>query len=85
MYEYERDDDFYELDFVFGPSGVFFHPALELTISGDYIEDVDDIALYDDEGFPVEVNKYCYEDDDNDIEDIVFFIDHFSEYYFNRR
>jgi hypothetical protein len=79
MYAEQLSDGSYVIDFIFGPSGAFFVPELKLILSDYYVENESDVGLYDEEGNPVESEFY----DDGDA--IIFFIEHFSEYYYPRR
>ena len=61
--------------FVFGPSGTYFDPDLELKIEGGYV--ADDMTLTSESG---ELLEYTTR---NDGQTLIFDIPHFSSYYYD--
>jgi hypothetical protein len=61
--------------FVFGPTGVFFEPALQLSITGGYV--VDDMMLVDESGESLEHTVK------RNGQILTFHIPHFSSYYYD--
>jgi hypothetical protein len=81
MYATKLEDDSYIIDFVFGPSGSFYNPELGLILSGDYVQQ-NDIGLEDECGNFADA-EITY--NGGTIQSVIFFIEHFSEYYYPRR
>jgi hypothetical protein len=81
MYAAMTETGDYIIDFVFGPCGIFFSPALELSLAGVYVQQYD-IGLEDEDGNFVdeEIQYIC-----DRVQKVTFFIEHFSEYYYPRR
>ena len=44
-------------DFVFGPSGAYFNPALLVVFEGEWVQSNPDIALYDENGEAMEYRR----------------------------
>ena len=72
-----EEDTHYHLKITFGPSGAFFVPELELTLTGDYVDTGCDVWLFDENGeaLPGTSSKSGKK--------ITFFVPHFSEYDFD--
>jgi hypothetical protein len=70
---------YYQLDFVFGPSGTYFREnyPFKLTLKGKYIHTGTDVWLYDENGEALEGTRYEEEDK------LVFDIPHFSSYSYD--
>lgn len=75
----EKTDDY--IDFYFGPSRTKFAKPAELRITWQAISrmDVDDLTLYNTDGKEIEIEP--------DIKSwgVIYYIDHFSLYYYRRR
>lgn len=67
----------YRMDFTFGPSGAYFNPPLELSLTGKYVDYGADVMLYDENGEELEYERYDLTDT------IVFKIPHFSSYTYD--
>jgi len=70
-------DGYYRLDFTFQPSSAYFHPPLELQLSGIYFTQVVDAMLYDEDVKPVA--SYPHPDGNK----ITYYIPHFSSYSYD--
>ena len=77
----QRDDgtSYYRLSFVFGPTGCYFDPPLELNIDGKYVAPDTEVRLYDANGelIPGE-RSFLYDDQ------MTFYIPHFSYYSYDQ-
>ena len=69
------------IDFHFGPSGTTFDPPAELRITWQAIggRDVEDITLYGEDGEEIE------EEPEITPWGVIWYIEHFSIYYYRRR
>ena len=67
---------FYRLDFVFGPSGAFFEPELQLILSGKFTQS--NASLYDENGEALEGSMRT------EAGRSTFFIPHFSSYSYDQ-
>jgi hypothetical protein len=69
------------LVFEFGPSGTTFAPSAELRIDKKFFQesDVDDIKLYSEDGEEIDAVF------SGNSEMLIFYLDHFSYYYYRRR
>ena len=70
-------DGYYRLDFTFQPSGAYFHPPLELQLSGIYFTQVVDARLYDEDVKPLPSDRHP------DGNKITYYIPHFSRYSYD--
>ena len=70
-------DGYYRLDFTFQPSGAYFHPPLELQLSGIYFTQVVNATLYDEEVKPLLSSRHP------DGNQITYYIPHFSSYSYD--
>ncbi|MCZ6679862.1 MAG: hypothetical protein O7E52_21730 [Candidatus Poribacteria bacterium] len=65
------------LVFTFGPSGAHFDPPLQLVLSGDYLNDNDEMLLFNEYGEALEYESFF------DGRVLTFKIPHFSSYYYD--
>ena len=68
---------YYRVTVIFGPSGAYFHPPLELSLKGKYVADDTDIVLLDESGEALETHHY------NESGMIYFEVPHFSSYSYD--
>ena len=70
-------DTHYHVDLVFGPSGCFFDPPLELKLQGKYVKTGCHVWLYDETGEELEATV------DEKKNKITIYVPHFSRYAFD--